>query len=288
MKFRLAGRWYECTIAEFGYYLGLYSGGEYGRGYDLWEGADWNFPDEEDRRNPEARQMRAAAWNRIASGPYDPSSSKSTKLRDPLHRYIHRLVSHTVNQRGMSSGVVNLRDLWCLDCIINNNPCNLGYLFAQLLHTNARAGPATPLFGGGWIVQLYANLGHDVFGTAGPEPNFVDLALCESMRMVVDVPDQGPRFVDSRGNIWDPEDPEHFYLEMDMPDPQPQQPHDQAGPSSSSSSFPSMMDLYNAINESTSYSRQAYELAQETNRELRHMRRRMDRHWGPDDQMGDE
>ncbi|MFS8003211.1 hypothetical protein Hanom_Chr13g01211221 [Helianthus anomalus] len=54
---------------------------------------------------------RQAAWAQIVDGHYNPSSTKSTKLRDPLYRYIHRVITYSLSQRHDSSGVVGLRDL---------------------------------------------------------------------------------------------------------------------------------------------------------------------------------
>ena len=67
-----------------------------------------------------------AAWAQIGEGIYNPSSTKSTKLRDPLYRYIHRLLTYSLNQRHDSSGVVGLKDLVVLHCIHNqiSNPNN--------------------------------------------------------------------------------------------------------------------------------------------------------------------
>ena len=151
---------------------------------------------------------RRDAWARIAEDDnYNPSRSKSTKLRDPLHRYIHRLLSHTITQRGQSEGVVNLRDLLFLDSIISQTSVNLGYLFAQLFSANARASRATPLFGGEWIVKIYDYLGHPADGTLGDLPRVLDFGLCDSMGMVTMVPGQGPHFMDQHGHVWDPSDP---------------------------------------------------------------------------------
>ncbi|MFS7913654.1 hypothetical protein Hanom_Chr02g00144211 [Helianthus anomalus] len=61
--------------------------------------------------------MRQTAWAQIGDGAYDPSVTKSSKLRDPLYHYIHRVISNSLCQRRDSTGFVNLRDLTILYCI---------------------------------------------------------------------------------------------------------------------------------------------------------------------------
>ncbi|MFS7937370.1 hypothetical protein Hanom_Chr05g00426771 [Helianthus anomalus] len=49
----------------------------------------------------------------IGESHYNSSSTKSTKIRDPLIRYVHRDLSGSLCQRKDSGGVVNLRELTC-------------------------------------------------------------------------------------------------------------------------------------------------------------------------------
>ena len=303
ITFKVARQWCKCSIAEFGEYLDLYDDET-----AYWAAAPWFSDDEETRNNPTLGQHRHEAWARLAEdNNYNPSRFKSTKIRDPLHRY-HRILSHTITQRGQSEGVVNLRDLLCLDSIVSQSPVNLGYLFAQLFSTNARASRATPLFWGAWIVKIYEYLGFAADGTFGDIPRVLDFNLCESMGMVTMVPGQGPRFIDQHGHVWDPEDPNQIFMELEPPQPQQQSPPFQRHPSptraSSShadSSFSSMRDLYDAVHQSSDYSRRAYEQAQSTHEELlqwgntvtenfgridesiAYMRGRMDHYWPPND-----
>jgi hypothetical protein len=37
-----------------------------------------------------------ATWDRLASEAYDPPSQKSTGFYDPWHRYMHRVIVHTL------------------------------------------------------------------------------------------------------------------------------------------------------------------------------------------------
>ncbi|KAI3824991.1 hypothetical protein L1987_06466 [Smallanthus sonchifolius] len=87
VRFRIAWQWYEMSLADFGIRMRLYmhrdlhlpvfieSIHEFGEG--------------------EAQQV----WARIGSGPYDPHRQKSTKILHPVHRYLHRVIVHTIGRQ---------------------------------------------------------------------------------------------------------------------------------------------------------------------------------------------
>ncbi|MFS7926491.1 hypothetical protein Hanom_Chr04g00297671 [Helianthus anomalus] len=65
------------------------------------------------------QSMRQMPWSQIEEVPYDLSQTKSSQLRNPLYRYILRVLSSSLNQRRGSTGVVNLMDLTVLYFIHN-------------------------------------------------------------------------------------------------------------------------------------------------------------------------
>jgi hypothetical protein len=102
VKFRAVGAWHEASIFEFGVELGLFTAQEMTQ--DKWIHSLHQFPDEMDKKNPNWGRTRSAFWRQIGEGEYDPSSSKSTKIRDPLLRYVHCLLSNSLFQRGSRVG----------------------------------------------------------------------------------------------------------------------------------------------------------------------------------------
>ncbi|KAJ0534021.1 hypothetical protein HanIR_Chr09g0415051 [Helianthus annuus] len=116
VAFRCGGTRYSISMAQFGAIVGLY--GEEESGNEENTGGLRDLDENE----------RQAAWAQIGEGIYNPSSTKSTKLRDPLYRYIHRLLTYSLNQHHDSNGVVGLKDLVVLHCIHNRKPLDVPYL----------------------------------------------------------------------------------------------------------------------------------------------------------------
>ncbi|KAF5797150.1 hypothetical protein HanXRQr2_Chr08g0360291 [Helianthus annuus] len=85
VEFRCGGNVYSISIAQFGSIVGLY--------------AEEDAGDEENtgglREIPENQCQ--ATWAQIGEGNYNPSNTKSTKLRDPLYRYIHRVLTYSLS-----------------------------------------------------------------------------------------------------------------------------------------------------------------------------------------------
>ncbi|KAJ0567419.1 hypothetical protein HanIR_Chr06g0284571 [Helianthus annuus] len=136
VAFRCGGTRYSISMAQFGAIVGLYteedSGSEENTGgvRELDENA------------------RQATWAQIGEGFYNPSSTKSTKLRDPLYRYIHRFLAYSLSQRHDSSGVVGLRDLVVLHCIHTRRPLDVPFLLLHNMHLNRLGHAPTPIFYG--------------------------------------------------------------------------------------------------------------------------------------------
>ncbi|KAJ0680757.1 hypothetical protein HanPI659440_Chr16g0627931 [Helianthus annuus] len=143
VTFRCGGTTFTTSMAQFGAIIGLYSEEESG-----------NEENTGGLRDLDATE-RQAAWAQIGEGIYNPSSTKNTKLRDPLYRYIHRLLTYSLNQRHDSSGVVGLKDLVVLHCIHNQKPLDVPYLLLRNMHLNRLAHAPTPIFFGGWGVPSF-------------------------------------------------------------------------------------------------------------------------------------
>jgi len=82
------------SVAEFSLRMGLYTESELQT--ELFDGLH-------DFRND---FEKAWFWEELASGPY-ARTAKATKLRDPLHRFIHRVLVGTICLCGDSVGNVS-------------------------------------------------------------------------------------------------------------------------------------------------------------------------------------
>ncbi|MFS7940159.1 hypothetical protein Hanom_Chr05g00460371 [Helianthus anomalus] len=73
------------SIAQFGVQIGLFSE------------ADADEEENTGGLHEISPNMRLTAWSQIGEGHYDPSQTKISQLRDPLYRYIHRVLSNSLN-----------------------------------------------------------------------------------------------------------------------------------------------------------------------------------------------
>ncbi|KAF5767721.1 hypothetical protein HanXRQr2_Chr14g0628021 [Helianthus annuus] len=180
VEFRCAGEKFSISIAQFGAIIGLY--------------------DEADARDEEntgglrklPQDQRQAAWAQIGEGDYNLSQTKSTQLRDPLYRYIHRVLSYSLCQRHDSGGVVGLRDLMVLHCIHNHVPLDIPHLLLRNMHLNQLATPPTPILFGGWIYRLFKHFVQRMPSSfqKGPWSGKVDLVICRSMNIINEADDR--------------------------------------------------------------------------------------------------
>ncbi|MFS7997556.1 hypothetical protein Hanom_Chr12g01143141 [Helianthus anomalus] len=116
VEFRCGAVWYSFSVAQFGVHFGLYT--EEDAAKAEFTKALRELPD----------NFRHAAWALIGVGHYNPTSTKSTKIRDPLIRYIHRVLSSSLCQMDNSGGMVNLRELTILYCLVTHQPINVPHL----------------------------------------------------------------------------------------------------------------------------------------------------------------
>ncbi|MFS7987879.1 hypothetical protein Hanom_Chr11g01028021 [Helianthus anomalus] len=184
IEFRYAGHVLSISIAQFGAIIGLFSEEDVG--------------DEENTGGlcEISQNIRQTEWSQIREGPYDPSQTKSSELRDPQYRYIHRFLSNSLNQRRDSTSVVIIRDLTVLYCIHNCVPLDVPHLLLRKMHLNQLATSHTPIFFGGWIYRLYKNFVQKMTRSfrKGPWSGKVDLVICRSMGIINEAGDGTIRF----------------------------------------------------------------------------------------------
>jgi len=72
-------------------------------------------------------------WGRISDYPWGTAVLRASKIRDPFHRYIHRVIAQTIAGRGDSQELVTHQDLYYLRSILDGGPCNIAYCLAEYL-----------------------------------------------------------------------------------------------------------------------------------------------------------
>ncbi|KAK7299947.1 hypothetical protein RJT34_10778 [Clitoria ternatea] len=103
-------------------------------------------------------------WTELTGGgsQYNSRQSKSSSIRDPILRLMHRWIAHTIMARKESTGVVTRQDIFLLWCMVHGHRCNAGrFLLAHCESTRQATKSMNRRFIaiGTFISQLAANLG---------------------------------------------------------------------------------------------------------------------------------
>ncbi|KAD7117323.1 hypothetical protein E3N88_04591 [Mikania micrantha] len=196
VDFPSGGRWRRLSVAQFAKRMGLYTEGELDS--EIFDGLH-DFEDEIEK---------ATFWAEVAEGVYDPRRAKATKLRDPLHRFIHRILVSTIMQRDDSLGNVPTRDLFCLYCLIRGIHCNIAHCLAYFLTTSSGKLASSHICGGAYITQLADSFGllteeNIASFTHVCDTSPLDMRTLRYMQIVEQTP-VGMRLRGRDGRIWDP------------------------------------------------------------------------------------
>ncbi|KAM0049919.1 hypothetical protein Hdeb2414_s0008g00291561 [Helianthus debilis subsp. tardiflorus] len=208
--------------------------------------------------------MRQASWALIGEGHYNPSSTKCAKIRDPLIRYIHRVLSGSLCQRKDSGGGGEpLRAH--LPLLHHESPTHLCRPHAIKKHGHQchRRRP-TPIFFGGWIAKLFNNYIRRTPSAfhKGVGMTRDDLALCRSLKLIIDCNNGLMRFKDARGRVWNQSNPDKVLVIKDNPDC-PRHSGSFTGSSfQGGADFPNLHNLYNIMKETLQVTKNAYSLGQ--------------------------
>ncbi|MFS8021061.1 hypothetical protein Hanom_Chr16g01423021 [Helianthus anomalus] len=165
--------------------------------------------------------MRQTAWAQIGDGAYDLSVTKSSQVREPLYRYIYRVLSNSLSQRRDSTGVVNLHDLTVLYCIHNRVPLDVPHPTPPNMHLNQLASSPTPVFFGGWIYRLFKTYVQRMPKSFRKSPwsGKVDLTQCRSMGIIHEMGDRTVRFQTTQEHVWNPEEAIVLHANPNCPPP---------------------------------------------------------------------
>ncbi|KAI3821662.1 hypothetical protein L1987_09231 [Smallanthus sonchifolius] len=143
IRFRLGGEWRVMSVARFGRLLGLYTRQE--RQTELFTKGITEFPTEEDKDQ---------FWHEFGFGMYDPSLTKASSLRDPLHCVLHRCIVYSISGRGQGETVVNLRELFYQFCLVRPRTCNLAHSIAGYLVNSSGRDVTSAICGGHSVTKL--------------------------------------------------------------------------------------------------------------------------------------
>ncbi|KAJ0967993.1 hypothetical protein J5N97_024910 [Dioscorea zingiberensis] len=89
-------------------------------------------------------------WQQLGGGP----NKKASSMTDPVHRYIHALVSRTIAGRTDSTGVVTVSDRFLLYSIFERTPIHLGYVLADYIAHQGQSHKHKHIIAGPYITRL--------------------------------------------------------------------------------------------------------------------------------------
>ncbi|KAJ0757989.1 hypothetical protein HanOQP8_Chr04g0152481 [Helianthus annuus] len=121
----------------------------------------------------------ARFWVTIATSPFS-NNMVASDIRDPLYRFVHKILAATLIGRRVDDNKVNHRSLFCLMCMVEGRPTNLASIFAWSMTRPKKGGGKSRMFGGPYITWLADNLGVFVDYPAdrmhtGPAPSLMEL-----------------------------------------------------------------------------------------------------------------
>ncbi|KAI3744489.1 hypothetical protein L1987_57571 [Smallanthus sonchifolius] len=139
-------------------------------------------------------------WNSIADGPYSSSLVESS-IRDPIIRYIHRILACTLIGRRSGIEKCSQLDLFRLYCIVGRREANLASILISSIARGRRRGPETRLELGPYITRLAECLG--VFDRypgrlLTPGPDTIPYGSVELRLVGIIAMDDPPRFMEIR------------------------------------------------------------------------------------------
>ena len=98
----------------------------------------------------------ARFWESITVTAYSRTNHESS-IRDPLIRYIHRIIACTIAGRKSGNDKCNTVDLFCLYCILGHGEANLATVLLTGFKKGHRLGAQLEL--GTYITRIAAYLG---------------------------------------------------------------------------------------------------------------------------------
>ncbi|KAL8218820.1 hypothetical protein R6Q57_022193 [Mikania cordata] len=141
VSFRLCGLAYAMSLAEFGNALGLYTEEELEM--PIYTSAIHTADD----------AVVSAWWPRIGDEPF-VRAARVTRIRDPLIRYLHRVIASSITGRGMSQEWCTSQDLFFLYCILSGRLCNVARCLTEYFSTYCHRQERGLIFDGVYVTRL--------------------------------------------------------------------------------------------------------------------------------------
>ncbi|GKB09151.1 hypothetical protein Tco_0837463 [Tanacetum coccineum] len=147
LTFRLGGLYRHCSVKEFGVRMGLYpqtladnkSFLHFLKCGEVAPAKDFNY---------------ARFWSRIAQSEYDISHIRESHISSPIHRILHRMISHSITGRKCAGSVTQM-DLWYLyNFLSEDKHCNVAHCLASYLTEAAGRIRTSPICGGHFVTRL--------------------------------------------------------------------------------------------------------------------------------------
>ncbi|KAL8260138.1 hypothetical protein R6Q59_028091 [Mikania micrantha] len=189
MEFRLGGVDRSLSITQFARVMGIYS--------------------EEELQQPLYRDSLLAKdvsnvvlctwWPTIADGALH-GTTRASWIRDPLHRYTHRIIAHTIAGRGESRERVTFTDAFLLYCLLHPASCNIAVALASDFEAHRGRPVASQLDGGAFITRLAEGLDIDTAGLTPVPSRLLDLTAIRQMDIVERIPGGGTRLTAVRAS----------------------------------------------------------------------------------------
>ncbi|KAJ0462832.1 hypothetical protein HanHA300_Chr14g0508451 [Helianthus annuus] len=133
----------------------------------------------------------ARFWRTIAISPFS-NNMVASDIRDPLYRFVHKILAATLIGRQEGDNKVNHHSLFCLMCLVESPPANLASVLAWWLVRPKKGGKDARLFGGPYITRLaerfrvFADYPAERMhtGPAPPAPSLMELNRFQQARII--------------------------------------------------------------------------------------------------------
>lgn len=140
ITFKLGGYYRECDHAEFAWGMGLYCH------YEVVSPQFASFY-HVTRRGFQPEEQDITFWQQIANRTYETKSAQESYIRSPIHHFIHRLLTFSINhkQHGDKVSRKNIFYLWSIITLATfcDIPCMLACLLVKMRWFSRPGSPIT-------------------------------------------------------------------------------------------------------------------------------------------------
>ena len=99
-------------------------------------------------------------WSRLTDGEaHSDRDAITSRIWDPIYRFIHKIMAHTIVARFSGADKCNRIDLFCLYCMIQGHEANIATMLLSAIQRGVGQGRDTRLTLGPYIGRLAGRLG---------------------------------------------------------------------------------------------------------------------------------